>query len=255
MHVKEHEGRVEHNKTKQLSFSGLHIDAKFVEHVTDYAIQRPTVVINPHISPVSIDEPPGNVIPPWSSTILKDTRVKQARALVLLEVKETTNLGNMLLEPGWDLYGNISGNTPPPAGEVPYPKNTPLWRSPQDTAGLIEFDPSTFLGQPTFLKGNIPFQIKVNLWFAPAHTNCFIHNKHDFIEIHTQVSGQGSMQKFKAQDYATLYEDLRMSPGYTTPVPFCSVQAGPRFIYPWHQYYAETDCIWLAIEYHPYAVS
>jgi hypothetical protein len=42
-----------------------------------------------------------------------------------------------------------------------------------------------------------------------------------------------------------------MSPGYMTPVPFCSVEENTRFIYPWHQYYADTDCIRLAIEYHP----
>jgi len=93
--------------------------------------------------------------------------------------------------------------------------------------------------------------IKVNLWFAPSQTNCFIHNKHDFIEIHSQIYGHGRMQKFKAQDYAKLYEDILMSPGYTTPLPFCRIEDNSKFVYPWHQYYADTDCVWLAIEYHP----
>jgi hypothetical protein len=31
-----------------------------------------------------------------------------------------------------------------------------------------------------------------------------------------------------------------------------AIQGNCEFIYPWHQYYADTDCIWLAIEYHPY---
>jgi hypothetical protein len=249
-HVRDHEGRAAH---RQLNFSGPHIDAKYVEQVTDYVIQNPTVVINPHTTPAYVDEPPSNIIPPWSSTILKDTRIKQAQGLILLEMRESTNPGDIILEPGWDLYGNIVGKTPAPAsnGDLPYPKNTPLWRSPQDSIGLIEFDPSVFLKQPAFLKGNVSFEIKVNLWFAPEHTHCFIHNKHDFLEIHAQVSGHGRMQKFKAQDYGTLYEDLHMGTGYTTSVPFCSIQAGPQFIYPWHQYYADTDCVWLAIEYHP----
>jgi hypothetical protein len=60
------------------------------------------------------------------------------------------------------------------------------------------------------------------------------------------------MQKFQTQNAATLYEDVRMSAGYTTPVPFCSIQDADRFLYPWHQYYADTDCIWLALEYHPH---
>ncbi len=59
------------------------------------------------------------------------------------------------------------------------------------------------------------------------------------------------MQKFKAQDYGTLYEDMLMSPGFTTVVPFCQVEDNNQYIYPWHQYYADTDCIWMAIEYHP----
>ena len=89
------------------------------------------------------------------------------------------------------------------------------------------------------------------MWVAPSQTHCFIHNKHDFIEIHSQIFGHGRMQKFKAQDYATLYEEIPMSPGYTTPLPFCHIKDNRTFVYPWHQYYTETDCIWLAIEYHP----
>ena len=59
------------------------------------------------------------------------------------------------------------------------------------------------------------------------------------------------MQKFNAQDHATLYHDEMMSPGYTTSVPFCRVTDPHTFVYPWHQYYADTDCIWMAVEYHP----
>jgi len=244
----------EQNKVKQLCFSGPHIDAKSVENVRNYAIQGRTIVINPHITNAYVSEPPTKSIPPFSSTILKDTQIEQAASLILLEVKEETNIGNTILEPGWDLYGNIIGKTASRSNtnELPYPPNTPLWRSLQDEVGLIEFDPSVILGQKAVPEELRKFLIKVNLWFSPSQTNCFIHNKHNFIEIHSQVYGHGRMQKFKAQDYKTIYEDLLMSPGYTTPIPFCSVQGNCEFIYPWHQYYADTDCIWLAIEYHPY---
>jgi hypothetical protein len=242
-----------HNKVKPLRFSGPHIDAKFVEEARDYPIQGYTIVINPHLSDVYAGGSPRTIIPAFSSTILKDTSIEQAASLILLEVKETTNMGNIILEPDWDLYGKLI-STPPSRNtstNIPYPSNTPLWRSPQESVGSIEFDPFVILKQATMPKERSKFLLKVNLWFAPAQTNCFIHNKHDFLEIHAQIYGQGRMQKFKAQDYGTLYEDLLMSPGYTTSVPFCSAQAQDQFLYPWHQYYADTDCIWLALEYHP----
>ncbi|HEY5704500.1 MAG TPA: hypothetical protein VIS96_02885 [Terrimicrobiaceae bacterium] len=44
-----------------------------------------------------------------------------------------------------------------------------------------------------------------------------------------------------------------MSAGYTTTVPFCEVKGPRTFVYLWHQYYADTDCIWMAVEYHPVA--
>jgi hypothetical protein len=242
-----------YNEVKQLGFSGPHVEGKFVQKVKDYPIQGRTIVINSHTSEAYGGETPRTRIPAFSSTILINTQIEHAVSLILLEVKETTNIGNIILEPGWDLYGRIIGSVPghssPPA--IPFPPDTPLWRSPQEEVGHIEFDPSVVLGQTTVPQEIKRFSIKVNLWFAPAQTNCFIHNKHDFIEIHSQIYGSGRMQKFKAQDYATLYEELLMSPGYTTPVPFCNVQANQQFIYPWHQYYADTDCIWLAIEYHP----
>jgi hypothetical protein len=59
------------------------------------------------------------------------------------------------------------------------------------------------------------------------------------------------MQKFRENDITTLYQDIVMGPGYTTPDPFCCVTDGSTFHYPWHQYYSDTDCIWLAVEYHP----
>ena len=242
-----------YNRVKPLCFSGPHIAAKCVEDVKDYPIEGRTIVINPHISDAYGGRAPRTVIPSFSSTILQDTSIEQAALFILLEVREPANMGNIILEPGWDLYGKLIAPTPgrSASADIPYPPNTPLWRSPQESVGSIEFDPFVVLKQATAPKERNKFLLKVNLWFAPAQTNCFIHNQHDFLEIHSQISGHGRMQKFHTQQYATLYEDLLMSPGYTTSVPFCSVQANNQFSYPWHQYYADTDCIWLALEYHP----
>ena len=38
-----------------------------------------------------------------------------------------------------------------------------------------------------------------------------------------------------------------MLPGYTHD-PFFVLSNKGGFSYPWHRYYAETDCIWMAIE-------
>jgi hypothetical protein len=243
----------EQNQVKPLGLSSSYIDAKFVKNVRDYPISNYTLTINPNVSDVYIDELPRNIIPPLSSTMLKNTCIEKATSLILLEVIQENQIENIISEPGWDLYGNIIGDPPPPKNphELQYPKDTLLWRSPQLSLGWFEIDPYLMTRQAISPAKRQMFEIKVNLWFAPANTNCFIHNQHGFIEIHSQVLGQGRMEKFKTQDYDMLYEDILMSPGYTTPIPFCEIRENNEYIYPWHQYYADTDCVWLAIEYHP----
>ena len=60
------------------------------------------------------------------------------------------------------------------------------------------------------------------------------------------------MQRFKEKTNDSLYYEEMMAEGYTTPHPYCVVnEDGTRFDYPWHQYYADSDCIWMALEYHP----
>ncbi|MDN3258966.1 hypothetical protein QWJ26_03925 [Streptomyces sp. CSDS2] len=58
------------------------------------------------------------------------------------------------------------------------------------------------------------------------------------------------MQKFHAQDAATRYQDLALEPG-ATHAPFCAHDGTGAWHYPWHRYWSDTDCVWLALEYHP----
>jgi hypothetical protein len=121
--------------------------------------------------------------------------------------------------------------------------------------GIVRFDPYFVTGLSEHAEdGQVTqYTVKVNLWFAPAKTNCAIHNSHttpEMLEVHTQLYGIGRMQKFHANDFSTLYQDVTMSPG-ETHIPFASVGEGGGFVYPWHQYYADTDCIWVANEFHP----
>ncbi len=124
-----------------------------------------------------------------------------------------------------------------------------LWKSSQPEITQIKIDPFYLLGQSKTPKTCKNFLIKVNLWYAPEKTNCGIHNEHNFIEIHTQIYGTGRMQKFRENNPDTIYEDIVMNVG-TSHFPFCAIDENLNFVYPWHQYYAETDCIWMAIEYH-----
>ena len=55
------------------------------------------------------------------------------------------------------------------------------------------------------------------------------------------------MQKFHSNDFKSIYEDVHMAPGFTHN-PFAGVKDNG---YGWHQYYSDTDCIWMAIEYRP----
>lgn len=69
-------------------------------------------------------------------------------------------------------------------------------------------------------------------------------------QVHTQIYGTGRMQKFHSKDFKRIYEDVLMAPGFTHD-PFAGVKDNGDIFYGWHQYYSDTDCIWMAIEYHP----
>lgn len=228
------------NRVENIVFSGAFITAQVVHHAENYAITNRTILVNPTMAPVIIAADPNKYIPPKCSIILENVSVIQAEMLILLEVKERRNIGNIIFEQEWHLLEDIS------------PK-IQLWKSPQDAVGTLRFDPRSCTGETASEGEKEEYTVKVNLWFSPEKTDCLIHNNHDFIEIHTQAVGLGRMQKFKQDDYSTLYWDELMAEGYTTPVPYCKCSSDntSQFEYPWHQYYADSDCIWMAIEYHP----
>jgi hypothetical protein len=115
--------------------------------------------------------------------------------------------------------------------------------------GRVELDPYLFVHQTDTPTQKKPLNVKVNLWFSPSETDCAIHTGHKFLEVHTQVYGTGHMQKFVEDSDSTMYEDVFMSPGMTHQ-PFPVVSPNGQYEYPWHRYYSDTDCIWMAIELH-----
>ncbi len=110
--------------------------------------------------------------------------------------------------------------------KIRYPNNPEKWHykilmSPKDKVDKWEF----------------------SAWFLPARVASSIHNQHPFSkEVHTQIYGLGIMNKFKDQDVGTLYQREYMPPGYTHDIYY-----DEQFAYPWHQYEAVTDSIWMAI--------
>ena len=203
---------------KTLNFSEPFLNAEYASSIENYPIQDKTIIVNIDSLPVEIE---GFLLQPMKSTLFSNSIIKKANSLILITVTDEDFLGlkttidEEIIKYSWhhvlDFYN------------LPHLKKTPLWCSEKQTIGKLE----------------------LKLSYAPKGTHCGLHHDHPFREIHTQLFGVGSMQKFHENNPKTLYQEVLMSPGYTHD-PFYS-ESGT---YPWHQYYAETDCIWLGIEMH-----
>ncbi|CAD7381948.1 hypothetical protein [Xanthomonas arboricola] len=229
---------------RPLSFSGSVVEATLLNAPERYRLESEAYVVNPGEGYVAISEDPGHGIPPLSSSRLRKVHLSSPDPVILLRTPERRDASCIREEPGWQRFKLPVGS----------PLSSPdLWRSGQDEVATMLFSANATL--PIHLRDVLgptaAFALKLNLWFAPAGTHCLIHNQHEFVEIHTQVAGVGYMQKFHSESFDSLYEEVGMLPGFTTSQPFCVAQKQGGFCYPWHQYYAGTDCIWMAIEYHP----
>jgi len=205
-----------HSLQRILGLSEVFIEVKYLENVQNFPIEGKTIVLNAHDCEIEIE---GKPLRSWNSSIYYDTMISTAAKIVCI----TLHTNFFSLSPFqhastiYDRWSQVHDIFP-----LPHLKATKLWRSDKERVDDIEF----------------------NLWFAEAGTHCGIHNEHAFRELHTQISGIGRMQKFRKNDHDCLYQDVFMSPGYTHE-PFYDEECA----YPWHQYYADTDCIWLAAEY------
>jgi len=228
----------EYNQSRPLSFSSDWIESLLVTAARDLPVDD-AIVVNLSTTPVlyTSGAEHGSILP-WKSVALRHCTVKNGDALALLRVRQRTNLGGLALV--WDWYGR----------HVPqYPRGTPLYISSQDDIGEVQFDPFAVF---THADSAVPrrYRLKLNLWYVPEETDCGIHTGHKFLEVHTQVLGTGRMQKFRENKADTIYEEITVPPGFTHD-PFFTLQSDASFTYPWHRYYSETDCIWMAIELHP----
>lgn len=229
------------NRLRPLSFADDFIYAELIEDARDFAVDDAIVVnLSPRQMITGIEHP--GIVPAWKSTWLKGGTIKSADRAALIKVRKATNLGGCGLR-GWDWLGNRIKS---------FPRDTPLYISPFDHVGEVTTDPRVFTNERSSSSDEQIFEMRLNLWWSPGDTDCFIHNEHPFLEVHTQIHGRGRMQKFRERDEGSVYEDVPMSMGYSHD-PFCRVTGQNQWTYPWHRYYADTDAIWLAIELHPKA--
>lgn len=228
-----------HNQIRDLAFADDFIMARLVDNPRDLPVDD-AVVINLSPSPLLTGTQHPAVVPAWKSTWLKGGTIRAGERAAIIKVLQPTNLGGCMFR-GWDWLGHRIKS---------FPRDTPLFISAQDSIGTVTTDPHVFTNERAVPQAPQEFDLKLNLWWSPGDTDCFIHNEHPFLEVHTQIHGSGRMQKFSQRDPATLYEDVLMPVGYSHD-PFCRVTGPNQWTYPWHRYYADSDSVWLAVELHP----
>lgn len=226
------------NAERDLVFADSYLGAVVVENVDRYVAHG--IVVNLTSGPIEVESEVPTTIRPWRSTILTGQAIRSADRIAILRVQQKENLGGVMLR-GWAWFGDIFAG---------FPRETPLYMSAIDDVGETTEDPYHFIGDRAGVEEPQAFDIKLKCWWSPNETDCFIHNEHPFLEVHTQISGQGRMQKFRERDAATVYEDVLMTPGFTHEA-FCKVAEPNRWTYPWHRYYTDLESIWLAVELHP----
>lgn len=193
-----------------LNFGVDLFNALFIEDASDYKLEKRHIVIN--IGEHNIHYNDNQIIKPYKSKLITNVCIKHIESAII--IPEITEINNMEILNKWDNLFDITNNE--------LHEKLKLWMSPKINLG----------------------NLSVNLWYAPKDTHCGIHNEHDFKEVHTQIFGLGHMEVFSSSHHNDLHTDVFMPLGYTHS-PFFNENGN----YPWHQYRAETDCIWMALEY------
>jgi hypothetical protein len=204
--------------SETFEFSESFVKAEYLENAVNHRVTRSTILLN-------VDDElgipiEGKSLKPWNSSIFANVVIPYARKLISITVKPDVLSQKpyphaSAMKEKWKSVYDVY--------PLPHYKGVKLWRSEQQKINDVAF----------------------NFWFAEAGTDCGIH-KHEqvFGEVHTQVFGIGRMQKFHKNDHASIYQEVFMGPGYTHQ-PFYDDSGN----YPWHQYHADTDCIWLVAEF------
>jgi hypothetical protein len=219
-----------------VNFETPELNVEYLEGVENYEVSERSIIINisEHHAEV-VAEGLVSRIAPWSSTVVRSVTLRSLQRAIVVRSLHRENIGAIALNKSWRPY-------------FEYPERTPLYVSPEANLGRVEMRIPDLADLPSAYQQGV-YKLKLRVWFTPSYTDCKIHTGHDFLEIHTQLFGFGYMQKFKEQNEQSLYEEIGMPVGFTHS-PFFTAQ-NEQVVYPWHRYYAKTDCVWLAIEFWP----
>lgn len=202
-----------------LNFSNEFFNAEYIENIKLLDVKNYGIVTNLDKDPIIFDQ--YGSIDRYKSYLLKNWQiVGQIKKAILVTfgydpIRQNPKLNQFCIE-HWD------------NNKIRYPNDPSKWkfkilRSPIEKFGNLEF----------------------NCWYLPKNTASSIHIEHPFKEVHTQLYGLGIMNKFKEQKHETLYQKMYMAPGFTHDLFF-----DKQVIYPWHQYEAVTESVWMAIMDH-----
>jgi hypothetical protein len=231
---------------KQTKFSHPALPSRLLSAGEKYYINGYGLLVNFNPKELKLNNAHNTELLAFSSIIRCNEYISPALSCLLFELPEDPIHGVFITWDEQEVYpGMQHDNVTSQAVD--------FFRSPQEDISLLSFPPQKLSMGSDVAYDSQSFVLKANLWFAEAGTHCGIHNKHSFIEIHTQILGIGCMQTFQSENKNSLCEDLIMAPGITTSQAFCRIDNG-QYIYPYHQYYADTSCVWLALEYHPKSI-
>ncbi|MER8595024.1 hypothetical protein NKH33_26265 [Mesorhizobium sp. M1182] len=121
---------------RSLNFADDFVAADFFENGAGLHVES-SIVVNLSSDRLIIDDAIKTSIAPWRSAMLSKATIEQSGRIAVLKVCKTVDLGGVMFR-GWDWLGNRIRS---------FPRQTPLFISPQDTIGEVELDPLFFSGE------------------------------------------------------------------------------------------------------------
>lgn len=119
------------NTEKEIKFSEKYLKTTWLTNVRNYYIKNRTIAVNLGNKKAHSSAFPEKYLLPQTSTILKNVSIKDGDSLMLIEILDETNIGGIILDSQWNQLGEISD----------FPKDVPLWKSPQYELETVKFDP------------------------------------------------------------------------------------------------------------------
>lgn len=203
---------------KALDFCGSFFQVKYVENENKFFAGQETLFFNLSKNRESyiLDSP----VPPLKGRIVNRVEITNIEAAIFVEGYAGEKNNKILFEAirnTWPTLFSITG--------LERHKGLPYHRSPR--------------------KVQLNEETTIYFCYAAPGIPSGPHKDHarNYDEVHGQILGYGKMQKLMEKDQESVYEEVILAPGIVHD-KFCNEKG----IYPWHQYFSITDCIYMPIE-------